>query len=142
MLSLNCQSTTNNTISSSVSNGGSLQSLQSIDSDSPNLTMSPLSTMGMSPVAMNPCSPMGMSPMGPHHGYATPVTPSSVHTAHPHNGGLSPMNDVKALCYGRSVYDTGILSNQRISICFLLSKYMLLYIYLFFNTRINLTSNS
>ncbi|XP_029674966.1 homeobox protein SIX2-like isoform X2 [Formica exsecta] len=108
MLSLNCQSTNNSTISSSVSNGGSLQSLQSIDSDSPNLTMSPLSTMGMSPVAMNPCSPMGMSPMGPHHGYATPVTPSSVHTAHPHNGGLSPMNDVKALCYGRSVYDTDV----------------------------------
>lgn len=107
MLPLNCQSATNSTISSSVSNGGSIQSLQSIDSDSPNLAMSPLSTMGMSPVAMNPCSPMGMSPMGPHHGYATPVTPSSVHTAHPHNGGLSPMNDVKALCYGRSVYDTG-----------------------------------
>lgn len=52
---------------------------------------------------------MGMSPMGPHHGYATPVTPASVHTAHPHNGGLSPMNDVKTLCYGRSVYDTGKL---------------------------------
>lgn len=107
MLPLNCQSTTNSTISSSVSNGGSIQSLQSIDSDSPNLAMSPLSTMGMSPVTMNPCSPMGMSPM-PHHTYPTPVTPSSVHTAHPHNGGLSPMNDVKALCYGRSVYDTGI----------------------------------
>lgn len=108
MLPLNCQGTTNSTINSSVSNGGSIQSLQSIDSDSPNLAMSPLSTIGMSPVAMNPCSPMGMSPMGPHHGYATPVTPSSVHTAHPHNGGLSPMNDVKALCYGRSVYDTGM----------------------------------
>ncbi|XP_035718275.1 homeobox protein SIX2-like [Vespa mandarinia] len=108
MLPLNCQSTTNSTISNSVSNGGNMQSLQSIDSDSPNLAMSPLSTMGMSPAAMNPCSPMGMSPMGPHHhGYATPVTPSSVHTAHPHNGGLSPMNDVKALCYGRSVYDSG-----------------------------------
>ncbi|XP_012534497.1 homeobox protein six1 [Monomorium pharaonis] len=107
MLPLNCQGTTNSTISSSVSNGGSIQSLQSIDSDSPNLAMSPLSTMGMSPVTMNPCSPMGMSPMGPHHGYATSVTPSSVHTAHPHNGGLSPMNDVKTLCYGRSVYDTG-----------------------------------
>ncbi|XP_071582749.1 uncharacterized protein Six4 [Temnothorax nylanderi] len=107
MLPLNCQGTTNSTISSSVSNGGSIQSLQSIDSDSPNLAMSPLSTMGMSPVTMNPCSPMGMSPMGPHHGYATPVTPASVHTAHPHNGGLSPMNDVKTLCYGRGVYDTG-----------------------------------
>ncbi|XP_020292877.1 homeobox protein SIX2-like [Pseudomyrmex gracilis] len=107
MLPLNCQSTTNSTISSSVSNGGSIQSLQSMDSDSPNLAMSPLSTMGMSPVTMNPCSPMGMSPMAPHHTYPTPVTPSSVHTAHPHNGGLSPMNDVKALCYGRSVYDTG-----------------------------------
>ncbi|XP_018303721.1 homeobox protein SIX2 [Mycetomoellerius zeteki] len=106
MLPLNCQGTTNSTISSSVSNGGSIQSLQSIDSDSPSLAMSPLSTMGMSPVTMNPCSPMGMSPMGPHHGYATPVTPSSVHTSHSHNGGLSPMNDVKAL-YGRSVYDTG-----------------------------------
>ncbi|KYM95975.1 PREDICTED: homeobox protein six1 [Cyphomyrmex costatus] len=105
MLPLNCQGTTNTTISNSVSNGGSIQSLQSIDSDSPSLAMSPLSTMGMSPV-MNPCSPMGMSPMGPHHGYATPVTPSSVHTSHSHNGGLSPMNDVKAL-YGRSVYDTG-----------------------------------
>lgn len=112
MLPLNCQGTTNSTISSSVSNGGSIQSLQSIDSDSPNLAMSPLSTMGMSPV-MNPCSPMGMSPMGPHHGYATSVTPASVHsvTAHPHNGGLSPMNDVKTLCYGRSVYDTGKLLN-------------------------------
>lgn len=111
MLPLNCQGTTNSTISNSlsVSNGGSIQSLQSIDSDSPNLAMSPLSTMGMSPVTMNPCSPMGMSPMGPHHGYATPVTPSPVHTAHPHNGGLSPMNDVKTLCYGRGVYDTGNL---------------------------------
>jgi len=109
MLPLNCQGTTNSTISSSVSNGGSIQSLQSIDSDSPNLAMSPLSTMGMSPVTMNPCSPMGMSPMGPHHGYATPVTPASVHTSHPHNGGLSPMNDVKTLCYGRGVYDTGKL---------------------------------
>ncbi|KAL6266817.1 hypothetical protein P5V15_003647 [Pogonomyrmex californicus] len=107
MLPLNCQGTTNSTISSSVSNGGSIQSLQSIDSDSPNLAMSPLSTMGMSPVAMNSCSPMGMSPMGSHHSYATSVTPSSVHSAHPHNGGLSPMNDVKALCYGRGVYDTG-----------------------------------
>ncbi|XP_015178319.1 PREDICTED: homeobox protein six1-like [Polistes dominula] len=108
MLPLNCQSTSSNTISNSVSNGGSMQSLQSIDSDSPNLAMSPLSTMGMSPAAMNSCSPMGMSPMAPHHhGYATPVTPSSVHTAHPHNGGLSPMNDVKALCYGRSVYESG-----------------------------------
>ncbi|XP_078048759.1 homeobox protein six4 [Augochlora pura] len=108
MLPLNCQSSANNAIGSAASNGGSIQSLQSINSDSPNLAMSPLSTMGMSPVGMNPCSPMGMSPMGPHHhGYATPVTPSSVHTTHPHNGGLSPMNDVKALCYGRGVYDTG-----------------------------------
>ncbi|XP_076178072.1 homeobox protein six4 [Ptiloglossa arizonensis] len=108
MLPLNCQSGTSNAISNSVSNGGSIQSLQSIDSDSPNLAMSPLSTMGMSPVGMNPCSPMGMSPMAPHHhGYAAPVTPSTVHTTHPHNGGLSPMNDVKALCYGRGVYETG-----------------------------------
>lgn len=89
-----------------------MQSLQSIDSDSPNLAMSPLSTMGMSPVGMNPCSPMGMSPMTPHHhGYAAPVTPSSVHPTHPHNGGLSPMNDVKALCYSRGeslrAYETG-----------------------------------
>lgn len=108
MLPLNCQSSTSNAIGSSVSNGGSIQSLQSIDPDSPNLAMSPLSTMGMSPVGMNPCSPMGMSPMASHHhGYTAPVTPSSVHTAHPHNGGLSPMNDVKALCYGRGVYETG-----------------------------------
>ncbi|KZC10909.1 PREDICTED: homeobox protein SIX2 [Dufourea novaeangliae] len=108
MLPLNCQSNANNAIGNSVSNGESIQSLQSIDSDGPNLAMSPLSTMGMSPVGMNPCSPMGMSPMGPHHhGYAAPVTPSSVHGTHPHNGGLSPMNDVKALCYGRGVYDTG-----------------------------------
>ncbi|XP_076635845.1 homeobox protein six4 [Colletes latitarsis] len=105
MLPLNCQGGAANAMSNSVSNGGSIQSLQSIDSDSPNLAMSPLSTMGMSPVGMNPCSPIGMSPMGPHHhGYAAPVTPSSVH---PHNGGLSPMNDVKALCYGRGVYETG-----------------------------------
>ncbi|XP_053987039.1 homeobox protein six1a-like [Hylaeus anthracinus] len=114
MMPLNCQSSTsnamNNSVGNSVSNGGiqSIQSLLSIDSDSPNLATSPLSTMGMSPVGMNPCSPMGMSPMAPHHhGYAAPVTPSSVHTAHPHNGGLSPMNDVKTLCYGRGVYETG-----------------------------------
>lgn len=104
MLSLNCQSANNSTIGNSMSNSGSMQSLQSIDSDSPNLAMSPLSTMGMSPVA---CSPMGMSPMGPHHGYATPVTPSPVHTTHPHNGGLSPKNDLKALYYGPIVYDPG-----------------------------------
>ncbi|XP_076279705.1 homeobox protein six4 isoform X2 [Lasioglossum baleicum] len=108
MLPLNCQGNGNNVIGSSTSNGGSIQSLQSIDPGSPNLAMSPLSTMGMSPVGMNSCSPMGMSPMGHHHhGYATPVTPSSVHTTHPHNGGLSPMNDVKTLCYGRGVYETG-----------------------------------
>jgi len=132
MLPLNCQGTTNSTISSSVSNGGSIQSLQSIDSDSPSLAMSPLSTMGMSPVTMNPCSPMGMSPMGPHHGYATPVTPSSVHTSHSHNGGLSPMNDVKAL-YGRSVYDTGKLLNiQRILNGEILNAYIKMYcVYIF-----------
>ncbi|XP_076245179.1 homeobox protein six4 [Calliopsis andreniformis] len=108
MLPLNCQSSASNAISSSMTNGGSIQSLQSIDSDSPNLAISPLSSVGMSPAAMNPCSPMGMSPMTPHHhGYAAPVTPSSVHTTHPHNGGLSPMNDVKTLCYGRGVYETG-----------------------------------
>lgn len=94
-----------------VTNGsstGSHPSHQTLESSSPNLALSPISTMGMSPVGMNPCSPMGMSPMGPHHhGYAAPVTPSSVHSAHPHNGGLSPMNDVKALCYGRSVYESG-----------------------------------
>lgn len=107
MMPLNCQNGSN-VISGPVSNGGSIQSLQSIDSDNSNLAMSPLSTMGMSPVGVNPCSPMGMSPMAPRHpGYAPPVTPSSVHTAHPHNGALSPMNDVKALCYGRGVYDTG-----------------------------------
>ncbi|XP_015599677.1 homeobox protein SIX2 [Cephus cinctus] len=110
MLPLNCQGTGNgNSVNGTVgSSHAGHQSLQSIDSGSPNLAMSPLSTMAMSPVGMNPCSPMGMSPMGPHHhGYATPVTPSSVHTAHPHNGGLSPMNDVKALCYGRGVYESG-----------------------------------
>ncbi|XP_012282157.1 homeobox protein SIX2 [Orussus abietinus] len=108
MLSLTCQSSSNGNENGPGSNGGSHQSLQTLDSGSPNLTMSPLSTMGMSPVTMNPCSPMGMSPMGPHHhGYPTPVTPSSMHTTHPHNGGLSPMNDVKTLCYGRGVYDSG-----------------------------------
>lgn len=104
---LNRQSATSNGISGNgcVSNGNltNHQALQPLDSGSPNLAMSPLSTMGMSPAALNPCSPMGMSPMGPHHhGYAAPVTPSSVH-----NGGLSPINDVKSLCYGRSLYETG-----------------------------------
>ncbi|CAK9805578.1 Homeobox protein SIX4 [Anthophora quadrimaculata] len=109
MLPLNCQSTGNNVIGGTVSNGGSIQSLQSMDSDGSNLAMSPLSTMGMSPVAVNPCSPMGISSMASRHpGYAAPVTPCSAHTTtHPHNGGLSPINDVKALCYGRGVYETG-----------------------------------
>ncbi|XP_046738301.1 homeobox protein six1-like [Diprion similis] len=108
MLPLNCQSAPPNGVQSvngsvSSNGGGNHQALQPLDSGSPSLAMSPLSTMGMSPAALNPCSPMGMSPMGPHHhGYAAPVTPSSVH-----NGGLSPINDVKSLCYGRSLYDTG-----------------------------------
>lgn len=117
MLPLNCQSTPSNGVSGvngSVSSSGqnsNHQSLQPLDSGSPNLAMSPLSTMGMSPAGLNPCSPMGMSPMGPHHhGYATPVTPSSVH-----NGGLSPINDVKSLCYGRSLYDTGKRNSFTIS---------------------------
>ncbi|XP_017876057.1 homeobox protein SIX2-like [Ceratina calcarata] len=110
MLPLNCQSSANNVIGGSVSNGDSLQ-LQSIDSNGSNLAMSPLSTMSMSPVAVNPCSPMGMSSMPPRHPrYGTPVTPS--HTTHPHNGGLSPMNDVKALCYGRSSYETAKDADQ------------------------------
>ncbi|KAK0096813.1 hypothetical protein PV326_004327 [Microctonus aethiopoides] len=112
MVAINCQSTGGNM--NGGGNGGNgngtvsnHQSLQPIDSTSPNLAMSPISTMGMSPVGLNPCSPMGMSPMGPHHhGYATPVTPSSTHSAHPHSGGLSPMNDVKTLCYGRGGYDS------------------------------------
>lgn len=108
MLPLNCQNNPGNVIGNSVSNGESIQSLQSIDSNGTNLAMSPLSTMSMSPVAVNPCSPMGISPMAPRHPrYATPVAPSSVHTTHPHSGGLSPMNDVKALCYGRGVCETG-----------------------------------
>ena len=110
MMPLNCQSTVNGNMNGSVNSSTGHQSMQNLDSGSPNLAMSPLSTMGMSPVGMNPCSPMVMSPMGPHHhGYATPVTPSPVHSSHPHNGGLSPMNDVKALCYGRAVYDGGKL---------------------------------
>ncbi|XP_066586496.1 homeobox protein SIX2 isoform X2 [Prorops nasuta] len=110
MIPLNCLSSSNAVMNGSVSNGSnSVQSLQSIESSSPNLAISPLSTMGMSPVGMNPCSPMGMSPMGAHHhGYATSVTPSSVHSTHSHNGGLSPMNDVKTLCYGRGVYDNDV----------------------------------
>ncbi|XP_068974512.1 homeobox protein SIX6-like [Bombus flavifrons] len=108
MLPLNCQNNAGNVIGSSVSNGESIQSLQSIDSNGTNLAMSPLSTMSMSPVAVNPCSPMGMSPMAPRHPrYATPMVSSSVHTTHPHSGGLSPMNDVKALCYGRGICETG-----------------------------------
>ncbi|XP_011310988.1 homeobox protein SIX4 isoform X1 [Fopius arisanus] len=108
MISLNCQSTNGNMSNGVSSTGGPHQPLQPLESSSPNLAMSPISTIGMSPVGMNPCSPMGMSPMGPHHhGYAAPVTPSSVHSAHPHNGALSPMNDVKTLCYGRGVYDSG-----------------------------------
>lgn len=108
MLPLNCQNNAGNVIGSSVSNGESIQSLQNIDSNGTNLAMSPLSTMSMSPIAVNPCSPMGMSPMAPRHPrYATPVVPSSVHTTHPHSGGLSPMNDVKTLCYGRGVCETG-----------------------------------
>ena len=108
MLPLNCQNNAGNVIGSSVSNGESIQSLQSIDSNGTNLAMSPLSTMSMSPIAVNPCSPMGMSPMAPRHPrYATPVVPSTVHTTHPHSGGLSPMNDVKTLCYGRGVCETG-----------------------------------
>ena len=96
MLPLNCQNNASNVITGSVSNGESI------------LAMSPLSTMSMSPVAVNPCSPMGMSPMTSRHPrYATPVAPSSVHTTHPHSGSLSPMNDVKALCYGRGVCETG-----------------------------------
>lgn len=111
MLPLNCQNNAGNVIGSSVSNGESIQSLQSIDSNGTNLAMSPLSTMSMSPVAVNPCSPMGMSPMAPRHPrYATPMVSSSVHTTHPHSGGLSPMNDVKALCYGRGICETGKLS--------------------------------
>lgn len=110
MLPLNCQNNAGNVIGSSVSNGESIQSLQSIDSNGTNLAMSPLSTMSMSPVAVNPCSPMGMSPMAPRHPrYATPMVSSSVHTTHPHSGGLSPMNDVKALCYGRGICETGKL---------------------------------
>lgn len=107
MVSINCQS--NNGIVTNGSSGGSHQTHQILESTSPSLAMSPISTMGMSPVGMNPCSPMGMSPMGPHHhGYAAPATPSSIHSSHGgHNGGLSPMNDVKALCYGRGVYDSG-----------------------------------
>ena len=115
MVPLNCQGNGNGNLNGGVSNGGAgHQSLQPIESGSPNLAMSPLSTMGMSPVGMNPCSPMGMSPMGPHHhgGYTVPVTPSSVHSAHPHNGGLSPMNDVKTLCYSRGIYDTGKQQNE------------------------------
>lgn len=108
MLPLNCQNNASNVITGSVTNGESIQSLQSIDSNGTNLAMSPLSTMSMSPVAVNPCSPMGMSPMASRHPrYATPVAPSSVHTTHPHSGSLSPMNDVKALCYGRGVCETG-----------------------------------
>lgn len=108
MLPLNCQNNASNVITGSVRNGESIQSLQSIDSNGTNLAMSPLSTMSMSPVAVNPCSPMGMSPMASRHPrYATPVAPSSVHTTHPHSGSLSPMNDVKALCYGRGVCETG-----------------------------------
>lgn len=106
MLSINCQG--NNGTGLNGSSGGSHQTHQTLESSSPSLAMSPISTMGLSPVGINPCSPMGMSPMGPHHhGYAAPATPSSVHSSHGHNGGLSPMNDVKALCYGRSVYDSG-----------------------------------
>ncbi|CAL7946667.1 unnamed protein product [Xylocopa violacea] len=122
-LPLNCQSNAGNAITGTVVaaaaaaaaaaavNGGETiqSSLQSIDSNGSNLAMSPLSTMSMSPVAVNPCSPMGMSSMGPRHPrYATPVVaPSSVHAStHGHNGGLSPINDVKALCYGRGGYET------------------------------------
>ncbi|XP_063994840.1 homeobox protein SIX2 [Diachasmimorpha longicaudata] len=108
MLSLNCQSNNGNVSNGGSNTGASHQPLQPLESSSPNLAMSPTSTIVISPVGMNPCSPMGMSPMGPHqHGYAAPVTPSSVHSAHPHNGALSPMNDVKSLCYGRGVYDNG-----------------------------------
>lgn len=119
---MNCQGAGDYMRSSVASNQGSVNSnqpLQAIDSGSPNLAMSPLSsTMGMSPVGIgqqklvgiSACSPMGISPMGPqHHGYATPVSSSAIHTSHPHNGALSPMNDVKSLCYARGVYDNGKL---------------------------------
>lgn len=105
MIPLNCQSTSNSAISSSMSNGGSMQSLQNIESDNTNLGISSLSSIGVSSVSTNPCSPISMSPMRSHYGYATSVTPSPVHTTHPHNGGLSSIND--AFCYGRSVYDPG-----------------------------------
>ncbi|XP_076750906.1 homeobox protein six4 [Xylocopa sonorina] len=106
-LPLNCQSSgsgASNAIAGTVGNAGdTIQSLQSIDSNGSNLAMSPLSTMSMSPVAVNPCSPMGIGPMGPRQPrYATPVTPSSGLNG----AGLSPMNDAKALCYGRGGYDT------------------------------------
>ncbi|XP_057324013.1 homeobox protein SIX2-like isoform X1 [Microplitis mediator] len=110
MLSLNCQNNNGNISggNNTGNTGSGHQPLQSLESGSPNLANSPISTMGMSPVGMNPCSPMGLSPMGPHHhSYTSPVTPSSIHSAHPSNGGLSPMNDVKSLSYGRNIYDSG-----------------------------------
>ncbi|EZA58435.1 hypothetical protein DMN91_007805 [Ooceraea biroi] len=106
MLPLNCQSTSNGTISNSMSTGGSIQSLQSIDSDNTSFGISPLTSI-VSPVSTNPCSSISM---GSHHGYATAVNPSTVHTTHLHNGGASPINDVKTLSpfyYGSSGYDSG-----------------------------------
>lgn len=103
---LNCQSANNGNMNGSVSSSTGHQSLQNLDSIGTNLAISPISAMGMSPVGMNSCSPIVMSPMGSHHhGYATPVTPSPVHSTHHHNGGLSPINDVKTHFYGR--YDGG-----------------------------------
>ncbi|XP_043461386.1 homeobox protein SIX6-like [Leptopilina heterotoma] len=103
---LNCQNANNGNMNGSVSSSTGHQSLPNLDSVGTNLAISPISAMGMSPVGMNSCSPIVMSPMGSHHhGYATPVTPSPVHSSHHHNGGLSPINDVKTHFYGR--YDGG-----------------------------------
>ncbi|KAG7201939.1 hypothetical protein KM043_004644 [Ampulex compressa] len=106
IVTLNCRTTTNSSISSSISNGGKIQSLHSINSGNPNLVMSPLSTLDMWSVGMNPCNPMGMSLMGPH-SYATPVTSSFIRTVHSHKGDSSPTNEVWALCCRHNVYYTG-----------------------------------
>ncbi|XP_058788787.1 homeobox protein six1-like [Phymastichus coffea] len=77
------------------------QSLQALDSGYASLTMSPVSSVGMSPIAAAAAAAAAAAPH--HQGYASPVvTPSPVHTTH------NPIAaaDVKPHCvYARDIYD-------------------------------------
>ena len=83
-------------------------SMQAFESGYSSLTMSPVSSMEISPGVNS-----GAVLSGAHHhptgvGYVSPVvTPSPVHTTHPHGAGLSPIGDVKPHCaYARDLYNS------------------------------------